>query len=353
MADQLAKAEGQKASPSSTDTKKADGKPPSDKLEEMIKKAADAPTTEDKKLSEALKAAVEKKVEGSREEDSESDSAADAAKSDEDATESLKNALSQAKLVSEAIRQAAAQNKDEPTLDLADEERGLGLSSEGPTDESGSKKDVTKPKARQLETKVSEVNDPAMAPPMMNGQPIKIESTTSQTSKRDATNAGRQLEMKVSEVNEGAAPTFNGQPIHVESKSTQVNAGKRDEQLSANVKVDMKASDSGIKVSDTPDDRSAPTAVQATGRQNVPCNLSPCNMPALHLSVVNDRKPCDPVVTSNVDIKCMGDGRTPVVKEEYARKKSDVNHLVVVHDENADRRQAIVKPSTADAEEVL
>merc|ERR1712048_1005335 len=130
-------------------------------------------------------------------------------------------------------------------------------------------------------------------------------------------------------------------------------SAKKDEQLATNVKVDMKASD-------TPDDRSAPTAVQATGRQNIPCNLSPCNMPALHLSVVNDRKPCDPVVTSNVDIKCNGDGRTPVVKEEYARKKSDVNrqpsdvnHLVVVHDENADRRQSIVKPATSESEEVL
>jgi hypothetical protein len=231
---------------------------------------------------------------------------------------------------------------------------------------------------RQLATKVTETSEGP--PPTLNGQPIHIDSKSTQVAgKRDAQSTSYkptcQESIYEAQLSDGPTKTISYEGNHpkpgckklhgspkkidatIDSSTKKLDeerkSTKKDEQLSANVKVDMKASDSGIKVSDTPDDRSAPTAVQATGRQNVPCNLSPCNMPALHLSVVNDRKPCDPVVTSNVDIKCMGDGRTPVVKEEYARKKSDVNHLVVVHDINADRRQSIEKPSTADAEEVL
>jgi len=266
---------------------------------------------------------------------------------------------------------------------------------------------------RQLKTSVTESSAPGSAPPTMNGQPINVQSTFSDqgaASKRDGSDPARQLEANVVETaGPGPPPTFNGQAIHVDSKSSQTQvAGKRDAQstshkpvvqesiyeaqlclgptktttcegnhpppcckklalvpkkvdastkkdgepaqLAANVNVEMKASQSDIKVSDSPD-QSRDATTTATVRDGVP--LIPCNMASLHLSVVNDRKPCDPVVTSNVDIKAMGGGLSPVVKEEYARRKSDVNHLVVVHDENADRR-SIVKPNAEAGEfEVL
>jgi len=144
LADNLKKAEDETPpDPKPSNGLKADGKAPGDpsvedkskKLDSMIKamkeKVSDASTAEPANAGNTGKVALanalqkvdeEKKEANSREDEGDLSSTLDASRSDEDATESLKSALSQAKLVSEAIRQAAAQNKnDEQMIDLSGE----------------------------------------------------------------------------------------------------------------------------------------------------------------------------------------------------------------------------------------